>query len=215
MKPTSHNYFWIVLFVFLISCGNQGASLSTETPTPVFISPTLVPTAAPITITPSPLPTQPVILIITPDPIQVERWKEYQTELANLVLAQHSSQELSLDETALCEWDILGRSDQEVYVWAICSTPGSGSTKPAVIHLELDGSIQKVEVPFHGAGWESTIQHLFPADVQEKIDAYFYSRSINSGRAEELRIHLIHRQSHPEVPPLIILSAMLTASPTP
>ena len=164
---------------------------------------------------PTPSPTPILIPIITLDAIQLERWKEYQTELAKLVLAQHPSQELSFDETALCEWDILGRSNQEVYVWAICSTPDSGGTKPAVMHLELDGSIQEVKVPFHGAGWESTIQKLFPADIQEKIGTYFYSLSSHSGRAEELRMHLLARKTHPEMPPLTILSAMLTATPMP
>ena len=209
-KQQTEKIIRIILLTFLAACGTQAIGLPSETPVPLPISPTSIPTSIIIAtiIIQSTLPMEPTIPINTPDVIQVERWKEYQTELAKLVLAQHSSQELSLDETALCEWDILGCSDREVYVWAICSTPGSGSTKPAVIHLELDGSIQKVEVPFHGSGWESTIQKLFPADVQEKIDEYFYSRSSNSGRAEELRIHLLYRSTHPEVPPLTILSAM-------
>ena len=216
-KQQSKKIIWIVLLTILAACGKQAAALPPVTPIPTTVLPTSVPTTIfiPAIIPPSPLPTEPTISILTPDAIQVERWKEYQTELAKLVLAQHSSQELSLDETALCEWDILGRSDQEVYVWAMCSTPDSGGTKPAVIHLESDGSIQKVEVPFHGSAWESTIQKLFPADVHEKIDAYFYSLSSNSGRAEELRMHLLNRRTHPEVPPLIILSAMPTITPTP
>jgi len=180
------------------------SSQPTFTPTPTFI---------PVIITPSPLPTQPIIPVITPDAIQVERWKEYQTELAKLVLSQ-AGYIFPDYESALCEWDILGRSGREVYVWAMCGTPHAGDTKPTVIHLETDGAIQKVEVPFHGSAWESTIQKLFPENVQEKINAYFYSYSINSGRAEELRIHLIYRKTHPEEPPLIILSETISLSPT-
>jgi hypothetical protein len=209
MKPL----FMAILLVTLSACGQQVVALPTETPIPTVVSPTPIPTSTliPVAITPSPLPTQPVIPISTPDAIQVERWKEYQMELAKLVLAQHSSQEIPFDETALCEWDILGRADQKVYVWAMCGTTGSGDRKPAVIHLGLSGSIQKVEVPFHGSAWESTIQKLFPADVREKIDLYFYLSSSNSGRAEELRMHLLYRRTHPEEPPLIILSV----TPTP
>ena len=212
IKPTPHRYIWIVLIAFLAACEKQAVVLSPETTTSMIVSPTSVPTSTliPVTFTLSPLPTQPIIPVFSADPIQVERWKEYQTELAKLVLAQHSSQEFLSYETALCERDILGRTDQEVYVWAMCSAPNSGDRKPAVIHLMLDGSNQKVEVPFHGSGWESTIQKLFPVGVREKIDAYFYSSSSNTGRAEELRIHLQYRLTHPDVPPLIVLSAMPT-----
>src|SRR6185295_17699198 len=80
-KPTRHRYFGVVLLAFLIACGKQAAALPAETPTPTVVSPTLIPaaTSIPITVTPSPLPTEPTIPILTPDAIQVERWKEYQT----------------------------------------------------------------------------------------------------------------------------------------
>jgi len=216
MKPTSRRYSWIILLIFLVACGKRTVALSAETPVSTTVSPTPIPTSTfiPAIVTPSPLPTQPIIPVITPDPIQVERWKEYQTELAKLVLSQAG--DIFPDyESALCEWDILGRSDREVYVWARCFAPHAGDTKPAVIHLETDGSIQKVEVPFHGSAWESVIQKLFPADIQEKIEGYFDSASSNSGRAEELRIHLLYRLTHPDVPPLIILSVIPTTTPTP
>ena len=131
IKPTPRRYLWMVFLAFLIACGKQAAALPPEIPTSTAVSPTHIPTATliPVTVTPSPLPTQPTVPVITPDPIQVERWKEYQTELAKLVLAQHSSNEFPFYETALCEWDILGRSDQEVYVWAMCGTPNSGEYK--------------------------------------------------------------------------------------
>ncbi|MBI3175651.1 MAG: hypothetical protein HYZ25_18165 [Chloroflexi bacterium] len=169
--------------------------------------PTVTPTATIVYPIPSSYPTQKPLPIFTPDVIQVERWKEYQTELAKLVLSE-AGDVFPYYETALCEWDILGRSEQEVYVWATCFAPGSRDRKPAVIHLNVDGSIQKVEVPFHGSTWNSTIQRLFPVDVREKIDSYF--SSFYSGRAEELRMHLQYRLTHPEIPPLVILSAIST-----
>jgi hypothetical protein len=62
--------------------------------------------------------------MITPDPVQVERWKEYQTELAKSLLSFLPPEEV------LCEWEILGRSDQKVYVWAVCTSIISSGTSP-------------------------------------------------------------------------------------
>ena len=47
---------------------------------------------------------------------------------------------------ALCEWDILGRSGQEVYVWANCASILGNTVRPAVIYLEVDGAIRDVKV---------------------------------------------------------------------
>lgn len=200
--------FILMLIVILAGC----APSPTEIATPVIISPTVVPTSTEVsvTITPSPLPTEPPIPLITPDPIQVERWREYQAELAKLVLAQHPGNQFPYYEDALCEWDILGQANEKVYVWARCFAPNAGNRKPAVVHLATDGSIQRVEVPFNGSTWDSDIQRLFPVDIQEKINKYFHLLSLSSGRPEELRLHLIYRIAHPEVPPLIIVQTTQT-----
>lgn len=185
------------------------------TPTPTAVSPTITPTATFAISTPSPYPTQPPIPIMTPDAIQVERWKEYQAELAKVITCD-SGHDCPNYEHALCEWDILGRADRDVYVWALCDALGASNRKPALIHLNEDGSIRNVEVPINGPSWDSDILRLFPADVREKVDSYFSSYySFNSGRANELRIHLLYRQTHPEEPPLIVLSAMPITTPTP
>jgi hypothetical protein len=214
-KRTLNQFFPIALLVFLVACGKQAIALPPETSTPTAASPTLIPTSTltAVTMIPSPLPTEPIIPVITPDPIQVERWKEYQTELAKFVLSD-SGAEFPLYKDALCEWDILGRSGQELYVWAVCARPGSLGEKPAVIYLETDGSIRDVKVVFHGSSWGSTIRELFPADVQEKI--YLYSSSSPfSGRPLDMRVHLEYRLKHPEEAPLIVLSAMSIDTPTP
>jgi len=158
------------------------------------------------------MPIQPTFAVITPDAIQVEKWKEYQAELAKAVICD-SGHDCPNYEYALCEWDILGQSGQEVYVWAICYAPHAGNRKPAVIHLEADGSIRNVEV----AGYKGLFYdlELFPLDVQEKITLYYSSSCTYCGRPEVLRIHLQYRQTHPGEPPLIILSATPTATPTP
>ena len=187
-----------ILFLNLIACT---ASVTTPTATlipalPTSTSPALTPTAAAFIIIPSPTPTQPVIPDITPDPIQVERWKEYENALAKSVLPHLASEEV------LCEWDILGRSTDQVYVWAVCSGIDGGGSVPAVIHLEEDGSIQSVERIIN---WSADILRLFPEDVRGKFDRY------PSGRAREMSEHVAWRRTHPGEPPLIILST----TPTP
>jgi len=207
-RPTLYRYVWIIIFVFLVACGQQPAALPTDLPTPTATSsPTPFPTLTPIpvTVTPSPLPTQPTIPFITPDPIQVEKWKEYEDALGMQLLPPNS-----LRGKVLCEWEILGRSDKEVYVWAFCQSPpysknlkASIASIPAVIYLQTDGTIQSVNIPGSGTAYASDIRKLFPADIQEKI----FSHSIDTNRMEA---HINWRREDPE-PPLVILSA----TPTP
>jgi len=199
MKPL----FMVILLVILSACGKQAAALPSETSIPTVVSPTSVPTSTliPVAITPSPLPTEPTIPILTPDAIQVERWKEYEDELAKLVLSD-SGIEFPLYRDALCEWDILGRAGDEVYVWAQCFVPGTGGRGPALIYVETDGSIRHVRYAFPSSSRDVTIRKLFPADVQAKIYLYF-----SSEKSQEMGRHLIYRLTHPEEPPLIILSA--------
>lgn len=209
IKPTPHRYIWIVLLAFLVACGKQAAALPPETPASMAVSPTSVPTSIlmPVTLAPSPLPTEPTIPILTPDAIQVERWKEYQTALAKSFFSYLPPEEVK------CEWDNLGRSDQEVYLWAVCmsikpfgtTSEGrdifSSSSTPAVIHLGEDGAVQSVEIPGAGSEYGPDIRRMFPPDVREKFDQY------PAGRAGEMSKHIEWRRTHPEEPPLIVLSA--------
>jgi len=202
MKPIRRQYFWIVLLAFLAACGKQTVALPTATPIPTVVSPTPIPTATliPVTVTPSPLPTQPIIPVITPDAIQVERWKEYQTALAKNVLAHLPPEEV------LCEWEILGRSGNDVYVWAVCKGKLSSASLPAIIHLDSEGAVLSVE---RATNWSRDIPRLFPPDVREKFAHY------QAGRAGELIEHIEWRRTHPEEPPLIVLLATPIPTPTP
>jgi len=144
--------------------------------------------------------------VLTPDPVQVERWKEYQTALAKTILP------FVFPEHVLCEWDILGRSDsgREIYVWTLCASVGpSGisiaASVPALVHLERNGAIHSVEIPGDGTMYAQDIVRMFPAEVRDKFDLY------NSGRAGEFEKHLEWRRTHPEEPPLIVLNT----TPTP
>lgn len=211
MVPSPRQYFSIILLVFLVACSNEATALPAETPIQTVVLPTAIPTSTltPVTDIPTPLPPQPTIAFITPDAIQVERWKEYEDELAKLVLS-NSGADFPRYEDALCEWDVLGRSGQDIYVWAEC-TAGSGVGRgPAVVYLEQDGSIRDVIYAFPSPSRDVTISRLFPEDIQAKIYTYF-----SSEWSRELQRHLNYRLTHPDVPPLIVLSGMLTASPTP
>ena len=174
----------------------------TALPTATFPPPTFTPTAAIVYPTPSPLPTLPPPPIFTPDAIQVERWQEYQTALADVVMVHEGGYAPGI----LCEWDILGRSGQKLYVWAYCAGGGGGGggAKFAVIYLASDGSVQKM-------GDQSGSE--FPEDVRAKFD--LYSDAAFSGRGRDLLDHLLYRDTHPEEPPLVILSAMPIATPQP
>ncbi|HKY56106.1 MAG TPA: hypothetical protein VJM08_17450, partial [Anaerolineales bacterium] len=214
MIKQKEKIIWIVVIAFLTACGNEAAALPPETSIPTVVSPTFIPTSTfiPITITPSPLPTQPIIPMITPDAIQVERWKEYEDALAQSLLSFLPPEEV------ICEWEILGRSEQEVYVWALCTSiissgtsPISGaeifssSSTPAVIHLREDGSVQSVEKPGSGSKRISNILKMFPPDVQEKFENYHFGRA-----GAEIGERLVWRRKHPDEPPLIVLSATQT-----
>lgn len=244
MTTKLSHYFWIVFLFLLTACGNssQAAGITkvqstaiamartgialtqTALPTATLPPPTFTPTA-PLTSTPAatPTPTQPIVPVITLDAIQVERWKEYQAELAKVVLS--SNPELGHDpaiyKDALCEWDILGQSGQEVYVYVICALAnGNGDArKPAIIYLEPDGSIRKVKLPEpKGANSEMFDYDPFPIDVQEKFCYYFdpfpsdlplcpYSSTYSRPRLDVLHAHIEYRKTHAEEPPLIVLSA--------
>ena len=192
-----------LLIVFLVgiltACAPAVMPTSTETihPTITLLS-TPVPTATliPVTETPSLVPTDPISPMITRDPIQVERWKEYQTELAKSILFNLPP------DIVLCEWQIMGQSNQDVYVWAVCAGGGSSGSVPTVIHLGAGGTIQSVEVPGPGT---YDYDRMFPTYIQEKFEFY------NFGEAKKMSDHLEWRQEHPDEPPLIVF----LATPTP
>lgn len=209
MHPTTRQYLLIALLLSLISCTNEPLALPAETPSQKVVSPTPIITLTPIPATEfsTPLPTQPTLAFITPDAIQVERWREYEVALAQGILPMFPF------ESILCEWDILGRSGQEVYVWALCAFPNKGDDmRPVVIHLEADGSIRGVEIPKRGSS--SDISRMFPEEVQAKFSLYT-GNSLFDGRLKEMLNHLIYRETHPEEPPLVVLLATWTPSPTP
>jgi hypothetical protein len=100
----------------------------------------------------------------------------------------------------LCEWEILGQKEREVYVWAMCqvadSAEGEAMSAPAVITLAENGGIEKVTVPGDGSQYAEDIRNMFPVELQEKM----LSQSISS--TDEMWAHIQLRHNNPE-PPLI------------
>ena len=178
-------------------------ALPTHTPT---FTPTATPTALP-TFTPVPTAVRP---IFTPDAIQLEKWQEYQTKLAKALLINPSI-------NAICEWDILGRSAREVYVWAICGSTGGGEDGPAAIYLNADGSIQQIKTARYwwaDGNQISNEKELFPADVIAKLDLYkgYYHFT---GRPYEINLYLNYRLANPGSLPWVVLLGTPTGTPMP
>jgi len=212
-KPKHFAFSAVILVAILLfalaACAPATAPAPTQTPNPTATFTPYLPmitlfTLAPPTVIPTRTPFVPAI---TPDAIQVVRWKEYQTELAKGILPTYSFEKI------LCEWDILARSGQEVYVWAVCASPNVDDTRPAVVHLGADDSVRSVEILERGSS-PDIINRLFPEAAQVKFDLYA-GDSMFRGRLKEMRDHLESRQAHPEEPPLIVLSAMPMPTPTP
>ena len=208
IKPTPCQYLWLGFLAFLIACGKQATVLPPKISTPTTLPPTSVPTSTsiPLIISPTliPLQTPTIHPAITADSIQLERWQEYEDALSKALFPSSF-----VADQFLCEWEILGRSNQEVYVWTVCMTiasdastgrPSLHSTMPVVIHIQAAGSVQSVEIPGGGTHYAADIRRMFPADAAEK----YFDGLIHF---QELTDHLNWRREHPEEPPLIVLSA--------
>ncbi len=132
---------------------------------------------------------------VTPMPDQ-EWWIEYENALAVRLLP---------GSKGLCEWEILGENEQEIYVWAMCQVPysaeGAATSAPAVISFDTDGNIEKVEIPRDGNQYPTDIRKLFPTELHEKI----LSHSIDTEKMWD-HIQLRHNSSEP---PLIVIEGTM------
>ena len=183
---------FLLVTIILVSCAPATANTSTEVPFPLTII--FAPTFAPVMKT----PTLQVTLSVTPIPAQtaeLEKWMKYERALALEILWKSD---------AICEWEILGQSNQEVYVWSLCQITnleiGSAASVPAVIHLGNDGSIEKVQIPGDGTQYGIDIRKMFPSELQEQI----ITQSVS---IDEMWSHIQSRHKNPE-PPLIVLSGV-------
>lgn len=142
------------------------------------------------------------------DPGQLERWREYETVLAEKLLPEYPR------DKVICEWELTEKSEQALTVWAICiskvTSPDLGSyyypgaSVPAIIHLNADGTIQSVEIPAYGPDYRPNFNKLFPNGAWKDLPD-----------AEAMEKHLHWRRSNPAEPPLIVLNATAILKVTP
>jgi len=209
--------FLLTIVVLLAACAFPTLP---ETPSPTTtafrtLPPILYPTSSPtvttipsptIWYTPSPLPPLPVFA--TPDSVHMQRWKEYQEALARVL-----KRSTPPGRKVLCEWIILGTSKDAIYVWALCAEQERndfypGVSTPAAIYVDSTGGVVRVIAPELE---RIPIRDIFPENVAEIIfDAYGGPGAPGwlDGGFEQLKAHLIYRFDHPDVPPLVVLSAI-------
>ena len=156
-------------------------------------------------------------IFIPSNPAQLERWKEYETALAEKLLPQYPR------DTIWCEWELMDKSEQKINVWAVCMTSVTSAkvgnyyfaaaSIPAIINISPDGGVQSVEIPKYGPEYMIDFLKLFPNGAWKKLQNDSWG---NLPNAEAMEKHLHWRIIHPAEPPLVVLNAtaILTATPT-
>jgi len=145
---------------------------------------------------------------ISPDPAQLDRWKEYQTALAEKLMPQYPR------DKVLCEWELTKKYELRINVWAVCMTTVTSAevgnyyfpvaSVPAVINLDVDGTVQSVEIPEYGESYLSDFWKLFPNGAWNDLPD-----------VSAMEKHLHWRRINRTEPPLVVLNAIaiLTATP--
>ncbi len=112
----------------------------------------------------------------------------------------------------VCEWDLLGRAEKEIYVWAMCAghfIHSPAISEPAAIYVDDAGHIRDVKFPSDGIDYAKSIRELFPPDVQKKIfHHYQLGPSVTVGERVRRRL-----QKTPVIP--VFTPAPPPALPTP
>ena len=182
------------MFLFMTACG-PGSSNPTATPSmvPVTRSRTPAPTAAAQT-TPLPPTVKPTAPVGPP-------WKRVQCALASALLSPPGQK-----SRGICEWQILGKTDAEVYLWAMCQAAGEPEgpavSAPAVIRLDQSGRIVGVDVPRDGERYGPDIRELFPSAIQEVI----FNHNVDT---DAMWAHIQKRHKTPQ-PPLVVQGKTLS-----
>ncbi len=146
----------LILFMVLSACVPERTTTSTNTvipPTETLIS-SILPT---ITTVPTPFPDTP-------------RWVLYERALSHIFLGppEKTLPDMSVDH-GLCEWEIWGQKENEIYVYALCQANneiGTATSAPAVIRLGEGGAILEIEMPDEGFG---NLKELFPKEILARI----------------------------------------------
>jgi hypothetical protein len=73
------------------------------------------------------------------------------------------------DAKAWCEFEVWGREENTLFVWALCEArSGTTVSAPAVIGIKNDKAIG-VKIPRDGGNYAQDVKALFPEAVQRRI----------------------------------------------
>jgi hypothetical protein len=73
------------------------------------------------------------------------------------------------DAKAWCEFEVWGREENTLFVWALCEArSGTAASVPAVIGIKGDKAIG-VKIPRDGGNYAQDVKALFPEAVQQRI----------------------------------------------
>ena len=73
------------------------------------------------------------------------------------------------DAKAWCEFEVWGREENALFVWALCEArSGTTASVPAVIGIKGDKAIN-VKIPRDGKFFGQDVKTLFPEPVQQRI----------------------------------------------
>ena len=94
---------------------------------------------------------------------------------------------IALQGTTICEWEIIGKDNNTVYVWAICQTiTGASKSTPAVVYLNEDGDVLYAETP-GPANYSERRKELFPPDIYKQISEHNYVFPSNEHLKQRIR----------------------------
>ncbi len=132
-------------------------------------------------------------------------WRDYEIALVRAILPATLA-------NGVCDWEVLGHSGQEVYVWAFCAAqqPGAdiaAASVPAVLSLADDGHTVTARIPRDGSYYPGDVQALFPVAVQQMV----FDRP-SSETPARLAQHARRRLTLSTLPPL---GAAETVTPRP
>ncbi|MBS3751671.1 MAG: hypothetical protein KGY39_09235 [Anaerolineales bacterium] len=178
----------LAVLLFMAACGPESTSpTATLSMVPVTQSRTPAPTAA--------AQSKPLSPTVEPTAPDGPPWKRVQCALASAFLSPPGQK-----SRGICEWQNLGKSDAELYLWAMCQAAGEPEgpavSAPAVIRLDQSGRIVGVDIPRDGELYGPDVRELFPSAIQEVI----FNHNVDT---DAMWAHIQKRHKTPQ-PPLVV-----------
>ncbi len=141
------------------------AELNLPLPTPL-VTPPSTATAAPAAVATA-VSAQPAGDLLPPTNGLAHTWRDYETALVRAILPPTLA-------NGVCDWQVLGHTGQEVYVWAFCAAYQAGAdtsaaSVPAVLSMADDGHTVTARIPREGSYYPEDVRAMFPPKVQQQV----------------------------------------------